>query len=128
MAQQDKRQFKRIDFVDSIQVTTEGIEGSELQTWQAQCLDISMRGILIEKPAEMPCEIGTPLEVELLLSEDVLIEMPCTAVHIEGEHIGLKIEMMSIDSLTNLRRLLELNLADAMEVERELTALVEASA
>jgi hypothetical protein len=34
--------------------------------------------------------------------------------------------MMSIDSLTSLRRLLELNLADNLEVERELSELIKA--
>lgn len=124
MAPQDKRQFKRIGFVDSVLVSTEGIDGSEVTSWQTQCLDISMRGILLQRPRDMPATVGSPYEVELMLAEDIQILMPCTVVHAEGDHLGLRIEMMSIDSLTNLRRLLELNLADSDEVERELNALI----
>jgi len=123
MASQDKRQFKRINFVDSVLVTSENLDGSEITSWQTQCLDISMRGILLERPNDMPAAAGSPYEVELVLAEDVVIIMPCTVVHAENNHLGLRIEMMSIDSLTNLRRLLELNLADSEEVERELNAL-----
>ena len=123
MAPQDKRKFKRINFVDSVLVSTEGLDGAAVSSWQTQCLDISMRGILVERPRDMPAVVGSPYEVELMLAEDVMILMPCTVVHAEEDHLGLKIEMMSIDSLTNLRRLLELNLADSEEVERELNAL-----
>jgi hypothetical protein len=124
MAPQDKRQFKRIGFVDSVLVTAEGLEGDEVNSWQTQCLDISMRGILLQRPSDMPASIGSPYEVELMLAEDIQILMPCTVVHAEDHHLGLRIEMMSIDSLTNLRRLLELNLADSDEIERELNALI----
>ena len=123
MASQDKRKFKRIHFVDSVLVTSENLDGSEITSWQTQCLDISMRGILLERPKDMPAAAGSPYEVELMLAEDVVIIMPCTVVHAEGDHLGMRIEMMSIDSLTNLRRLLELNLADSEEIERELNAL-----
>ncbi len=86
-----------------------------------------MRGMLLEVPEQFPCVVGTPYEVLLQLSEDVLIEMPCTLVHIQGRNIGFRAEMMSLDSITSLRRLLELNLADNDEVERELGVLIEQS-
>ena len=59
--------------------------------------------------------------------EDVIIEMPCTLIHVEGQHAGFRAEKMSIDTLTSLRRLLELNLADNTEVERELNELIKTS-
>ena len=122
---QEHRRFQRIDFVDAVQVISEDIEGAEASSWEAQCIDISMLGMLLEVPDGFPLVVGTPFEVQLILAEDVMIEMPCTLVHVEGTHAGFRAEMMSIDSLTNLRRLLELNLADSAEVERELTALIQ---
>jgi len=123
--EQEHRRFSRIDFVDTVQVISDDVEGAQASSWEAQCIDISMRGMLLELPELFPLEIGTPYEVHLILSEDVIIEMPCTLVHIEEHRAGFRAEMMSIDSLTNLRRLLELNLADNAEVERELGALIQ---
>jgi len=123
--EQEHRRFSRIDFVDTVQVISDDVEGAQASSWEAKCIDISMRGMLLELPELFPLEIGTPYEVHLILSEDVIIEMPCTLVHIEDHRAGFRAEMMSIDSLTNLRRLLELNLADNAEVERELGALIQ---
>jgi hypothetical protein len=82
--------------------------------------------MLLEVPTGFPKIIGTPFDVQLVLAEDVIIEMPCTLVHVESTKVGFRREMMSIDSLTSLRRLLELNLADNLEVERELSELIKA--
>jgi hypothetical protein len=125
---EEHRRFKRIEFVDAVQVVSDDVDGAEKHNWQAQCIDISMRGMLLEVPEQFNCSIGTPCEVLLMLSEDVIIEMPCTLVHVEGQRAGFRAETMSLDSMTNLRRLLELNLANSDEVERELTVLIEQTA
>lgn len=123
----ENRRFRRISFVEAVQVVSEDVDGAEACSWEAQCIDISMLGMLLAVPEGFPLVIGTPFEVQLILAEDVMIEMPCTLVHIEGYRAGFRSEMMSIDSLTNLRRLLELNLADNIEVERELAELIKQS-
>jgi hypothetical protein len=125
---QEHRRFRRISFVDAVQIISDDVDGTESSSWETRCIDISMMGMLLEVPAGFPKIIGTPFEAELILAEDVMIEMPCTLVHVEGNHVGFRAEMMSIDSLTNLRRLLELNLADNSEVERELAELIKTSA
>lgn len=127
---QEHRRFRRINFVDAVQVVSEDVAGAgaESSSWEAQCIDISMQGMLLEVPTGFPLIVGTPFEVHLILSEDVIIEMPCTLVHVEGNHAGFRAEVMSIDCVTNLRRLLELNLADSSEVERELAELIKQSA
>ena len=124
MPEQEKRQFKRVDFLDAVEVTSESVEGAEAQTWHVQCIDISMQGMLLQVDGQFPEDIGTLLEVQLMLSEDVVIDMPCTLVHREEGRAGIRADIMSLDSMSNLRRLLELNLADMDEVERELGALI----
>ena len=121
---EEHRRFRRINFVETVQVISEDLDGAEPCSWEAQCIDISMLGMLLTVPEGFPLIIGTPFEVQLILAEDVMIEMPCTLVHVEGCRAGFRAEVMSLDSLTNLRRLLELNLADCDEVERELTELI----
>lgn len=121
---EENRRFRRVNFVEAVQVESDDIEGVDEVSWQAQCLDISMLGMLLDVPDNFPLVVGTPFEVRLVLSEDVSIEMPCTLVHVNGKHAGFKAEMMSIESMTSLRRLLELNLADAAEIDRELGELI----
>jgi hypothetical protein len=128
LSAEEHRRFRRIEFVDAVQIISDDVDGAEQHNWQAHCIDISMRGMLLEVPKEFTCSIGTPYEVQLMLSEDVIIEMPCTLVHSEGQRAGFRAETMSLDSMTNLRRLLELNLANNDEVERELTVLIERTA
>jgi hypothetical protein len=122
---QEHRHFRRISFFDAVQIVSDDIDGAESSSWEATCIDISMMGILLEVPAGFPKIIGTSFEAQLILSEDVMIEMPCTLVHVEGTHAGFRCEMISIDSLTNLRRLLELNFVDHSEIERELSELIK---
>lgn len=124
----EQRRFRRVDFVDAVLVVSDDVEGNHEASWEAQCIDISMRGMLLEVPDKFPLQVGMPFEVQLILSEDISIEMPCTLVHIEGHQAGFRAEMMSLDSLSNLRRLLELNLADNTEIERELGALIQQTA
>jgi hypothetical protein len=121
----EHRRFQRIDFVDDVQIVSDDVDGADNHKWQAHCIDISMRGMLLEVPADFSCSVGTPYEVLLMLSEDVIIEMPCTLVHREGQKAGFRAETMSLDSMSSLRRLLELNLADNTEIERELGSLIQ---
>jgi hypothetical protein len=125
---QEHRRFRRIRFVTAVQIVSDHSDDAACSSWKATCIDISMMGILLEVAAGFPRIMGTPFEARLMLSEDVMIVMPCTLVHFEGTHAGFRCETMSIDSLTNLRRLLELNLDDSSEVERELSEWVKPSA
>jgi hypothetical protein len=125
---QEHRRFRRISFFDAVQIVSDDIDGTESSSWEVTCIDISMQGILLEVPVGFPKIMGTPFEARLILSEDVMIEMPCTLVHCEGTQAGFRCETMSIDSITNLRRLLELNLVDRSEVERQLSEWVKPSA
>ena len=47
-----------------------------------------------------------------------------TVVHIDSQHIGLRCDSIDLDSITHLRRLVELNSGDPSMLEREISALV----
>ena len=125
---QEHRRFRRISFVNAVQVVSEDIEGVDASSWESRCIDISILGMLLEVPKDFPLTIGTPFEARLILEDGMTIEIPCTLVHIEGRKAGFRAEMMSIDSMNNLRRLLELNLVDPEKIERDLGVLIEQSA
>ena len=86
-------------------------------------IDISLKGALIETPPGLrPQKASGVLEVRLNHS-DVTIHMNVVHAHHTREHTGLRCMSIDVDSVTHLRRLMELNLGDPGLVERELTAL-----
>ncbi len=115
---QDRRRFARIPF--RAVVTTR----SRDQEREVELLDISLKGALISRPAGCEAEVGDELEFELRLEEGTVIRMAMRVAHHRPDRIGLSCESIDIDSVTHLRRLVEINLGDADQVKRELGALI----
>lgn len=90
-------------------------------------LDLSLKGALIELPAEASLtgnEVGV---LHVQLNEDVIsdqISMESRVAHFEANRVGLLCLAIDLDSVTHLRRLVELNLGDPRLLERELSALI----
>jgi len=99
------------------------------QDWQCRLIDISLNGVLLERPTDWQ---GSPadrfaLEIELDGADDSLaLRMEVAVVaHIEDACIGFKCLDIDIDSISHLKRLLELNLGDPALLQRELDTLLE---
>jgi hypothetical protein len=86
-------------------------------------VDLSLKGCLLEfaEPSSIPKGMLNTLNITL--GDDVSIIMDISAVHDKGNHIGFICQHIDIDSITNLRRLVELNLGNSEMLERELIAL-----
>ena len=102
----EKRHFQRIHFVSNIDITING------QKRECVLLDISLKGLLIERPQEITINPGDLYPLKLTLGKDTFINMQANVTHIESNHLGLQWVNIDLDSLTTLRRLLELNLSD----------------
>ena len=88
-------------------------------------LDLSLKGALIQLPADAAIEGGTTCSIEVMLNEaEDTIEMTGRVTHCAGRHVGIRCENIDLDSVTHLRRLVELNLGDPALLERELSALI----
>lgn len=87
-------------------------------------LDLSLKGALLTVPAETRLTVGEHCTLSVQLDTDDLIRMECKVAHHEGERTGLLCLTIDIDSVTHLRRLVELNLGDPELLERELSALI----
>jgi hypothetical protein len=97
---------------------------SETMVWQTQLIDIALKGALIARPADWQGAKGDSYLLELLLDdEQAAIRMMVTVMHVQTDRIGLHCEHIDIDSVTHLRRLIELNLGDPDLLERELAGL-----
>ena len=114
----ERRNFHRVIFDAPVTLT----QGE--QQWQAQLIDISLKGALVSKPEAFSTECGseTLLEIKFDGSETV-VSMQTTIAHIDEEHIGLNCHHIDMNSITFLRRLIELNLGDASLLARDLQAL-----
>lgn len=97
------------------------INANELQ---AYIIDISLKGALIKKPDLWTAKTGDTGLLHIILSDNITeINMDIKVAHIEDEHVGFHCEHIDIDSITHLRRLVELNLGESELLEREFSAL-----
>ena len=90
-------------------------------------LDLSLKGALVNLPTDTPIEHGAVCMLQVRLSEAEIsanIRMETRVAHVEGDRAGLLCLTIDIDSVTHLRRLVELNLGDPKLLERELSMLI----
>lgn len=118
LSNNERRNFHRVIFDAPITLT----QGD--QQWQAQLIDISLKGALVSQPDGFPAQSGVETQIDIQFND---VEQPVTmqtaVAHVEDEHIGLNCHHIDMESITFLRRLLELNLGDDKLLERDLQAL-----
>lgn len=116
----ERRRFIRIPF-DAHTLITQADA-----TWEVQLLDISLKGLLIERPDGWAGQPAQPFEARVSLSNQTTVNMTVKLMHEEASRLGFLCEHIDLDSASHLRRLVELNLGDPKELERELGALLSA--
>ena len=120
----ERRRFSRIPFRSaSVSVpTASGVV-------QTSLLDISLNGALVRRDAEWQVSSGDVAEIRIRLpGADFEIAMRSTAVHVMDDRVGLRCDQIDVESMSHVRRLVELNLGDVEKAERELTQLLHVSA
>ena len=115
----NRRQFARIAFHAPADLVT-----SEQQQ-DVVVLDLSLKGALVRLPVGHKVAAGENCTLRVRLGDlDASIRMQGVVTHVEGLYIGLVCRNIDLDSVTHLRRLVELNLGDPQLLERELSALI----
>lgn len=90
-------------------------------------VDLSLKGALIRPQQALFIKVGSRVSLHLLLDEGSTdIRLMGTIVHHQGETYGLACDEIDLDSVTHLRRLVELNLGDETLLEREISLLAGA--
>lgn len=114
----NRRQFTRITFQSPARLfLTDGQHSVEV-------LDISLKGALVRPAEPMYVKVGSNGVLHVRLdSAGADIRMSVTVVHHQGESYGLSCHEIDLDSVTHLRRLVELNAGDETLLEREITLL-----
>ncbi len=116
----ERRRFQRIAF----DASTEIAQGD--QRWAVELHDLSLKGLLAKRPDNWSGDASESFEASIRLSPDVYVRMEATLARDEGGLLGFECRHIDLDSVSHLRRLVELNLGDEDLLERELTSLGEA--
>ena len=114
----DRRRFSRIDFNTWVELR----QGHSV--WETKLLDISLKGLLVDQPQGLSINKHQPLEAVINLADQTTIMMTVTINHVDNDHLGFSCDSIDVDSITHLRRLIELNLGDPSAAERELAELI----
>lgn len=122
MTTDERRHFSRIFFTAEVKLQCGDNE------FTCRLLDISLKGALLDienQPSSFQSEV---CRLIVPLGEDEEIVMKGGIVHMEENHLGMRCSEVDLESMTNLRRLVELNLGDSAMLDRELTELLHFSA
>ncbi|WP_282343895.1 MULTISPECIES: PilZ domain-containing protein [Pseudomonas] len=113
----ERRRFQRIAF-DAV---TEIAQGD--QRWVGALQDVSLHGLLIKQPAHWSGDPEQPFRALIDLGGDIQVHMEMRLAREQGGYLGFICQHIDLDSISHLRRLVELNLGDEALLERELAAL-----
>lgn len=115
----DKRHFHRIFFNSDVTLNNEST------ILPCKLVDISLKGCLLQFDEDWTGNPEGLYTLKLKLSDEISITMQTSVAHVVGSSVGFKCEHIDIDSISQLRRLVELNLGDSDLLERDLLALTE---
>lgn len=115
----ERRRFQRVNFFTDAWLC----DANGRQTCQVH--DLSLKGALVAVPDGNLASLVTPVTLEIHLSDSAeVLRMEVSVVHERDGIYGLICERIDVDSMTHLRRLVELNLGETTLLERDLSALV----
>ncbi|MDC9728418.1 MAG: PilZ domain-containing protein [Methyloprofundus sp.] len=114
----DKRHFHRCFYKKSATLSLGD------QQWDCELVDISIHGCLLRfNETWASQDLDSIYTLNLELSEEKSITMSLSISHAIDNEIGCKCEHIDLDSISELRRLVELNLGNSDFLERDLQAL-----
>ena len=119
LLKEERRNFSRIALSRPATLEAGGAR------FACELLDISMRGALFRVKGqlrvidEQPCTVVVHLD-----AGSAAIRMKGAVAHQADRTVGVRCREIDFESITHLRRLLELNLGDEKLLHRELAALV----
>jgi hypothetical protein len=114
----ERRQFTRVGFSSAVALT------QEAQVTLAELVDISLNGVLVRTPESFVLRADVPCSIGLTLAQEEQIAMQARLVHASDCYLGFECLSMDMDSMTHLRRLIELNMDDPCAPERVLAELI----
>ncbi|UXI00785.1 PilZ domain-containing protein [Photobacterium sp. TY1-4] len=120
----ERRHFIRILY----QAPAELQQGTRV--WTAEVRDLSLQGVLLTCPPDWAPEADTTTDptyrVRFTLHDsDITLTMDTRLVHHDSHYLRLQIHHFDIDSVSHLKRLVELNVGTDTLLKRELEHLAD---
>ncbi|MGX9418387.1 PilZ domain-containing protein [Vibrio sp. RC27] len=116
----ERRRFSRIIYRAPALITYQG------QTIKSTVQDLSLHGVLLLLNGENTFNCGDEVEVELTLPEsDIMIHIAAHVVETDNTTIRARFGNIDIESISYLRRFVELNVGDDSLLHRELEHLTD---
>ncbi len=116
--QQNRRNFSRVLCTGDVVISDDKGEH------RGQLVDLSLKGALVECTDDWSPENGSQHHLHIMLENaETPILMECTLAHVRDHNLGFACKFIDLDSITHLKRLIELNLGSHEVLERELYAL-----
>lgn len=120
MTNAERRQFNRVLFKSSAILIADTVKVD------CEIIDLSLHGALVKLLAPIDLEAVQNYQLDIPLTDDgELISMALRLTHQENDQLGLECTHIDLDSITHLRRLVELNLGDSELLERDFHSLVK---
>jgi len=120
MSMSERRRFARILYLTMAELT----QGE--RKWRTQLVDISLQGALLIRPDDWVSNENKEYQLSFVLSgSDIEIKMQVELNHEASKKLGVYCHHIDIDSVSHLRRLIELNVGDSELLMRELAHLIE---
>lgn len=114
----ERRRFRRL-WAEGTAVLSIG--GSD---YAAPLVDLSLKGALVGRPAGLALAVEAPAALVITLGSDgPRIAMDARIAHVDANSLGLCWQHIDLDSISELRRFVELNLGDGEVLDRELRQL-----
>jgi len=116
----EKRRFYRTEFKTGGEIIYTG------RHIPVTVVDLSLKGALVHPENADVLPDGADVLMRIRLSgSNVAIEAQARFVHQESQYLGFRFTSIDVESMTHLRRLMELNSGDPEEIENELSFLKE---
>ena len=112
----ERRNFHRVPFATKTEINCNE------KKFHGELLDISLQGALVLGKEDIPLARGDLCALSINLPDtEVTMQFDVHLVHLQDNRLGFRFIGEDIESMTHLRRLLELNIGSAETVEEEIS-------
>lgn len=112
----ENRKFTRIEIKTSTLVTSNGVET------QVEIVNLSLGGACIQSKTPLKITTGNQLILSFIFTGEVngILNIEAKLLNQVKEQYHIRFDTMELESFTHLRNLIEANLEDDIEIEKEL--------
>lgn len=114
----ERRKFSRVDFDASATLIQ---NQTQIHT---NLVDVSLNGVLVETPKEYEINVAEPATLDIALSDETHISMQVNLAHSSSQVLGFHCISIDVESISHLRRLIELNMENEKASDRVLSELI----